>query len=62
MKFIVKVDGKTIHTSKLVTHADKTAKIEVNLPFGGKQLELVIDAVGNKNADRSYWLEPELIR
>lgn len=62
VKFIVKVDGKTIYTSKVVTHADKTAKIEIKLPFGGKQLELVVDAVGNKNADWSYWLDPVLIR
>lgn len=62
VRFTIKIDGEGVFSSDVLIKPKGTLSIEVDIPFGAKKLELIINRNRNFNFDWSYWLEPELIR
>ena len=57
--YIVKVDGKELFRSKpLASYPDLEVQIQVAIPPGSKQIELIIDPMKNQFADHSIWAVP----
>jgi hypothetical protein len=57
--YIVKIDGKEVFRSKpLVDYEAYEIPIHVSIPKGSKEIELVIDDMGNNFADHSIWAVP----
>lgn len=56
VKFLVIADGETIFESE----KSGIVEIRVDLPPRTKALELVVDDVGDKGGDQSFWCRPKL--
>lgn len=58
VQYLVAVDGTKLFQSE----SAGVVPIQVDLPKGGRQLELIVDDLGNRGGDRSYWLLPRFHR
>jgi len=57
--YIVKIDGKEVFRSNpLQEYADKEVPIDVQIPPGSKEMELIVDPMNNGFSDHSIWAEP----
>jgi hypothetical protein len=57
--YIVKIDGKEVYRSKpLVDYPTLEVQIQVPIPAGSKEIELIVDPMKNAFADHSIWAVP----
>jgi len=58
-KFVVTIDGDQLFESKPLNLYDyKQVKVRVKIPDEAKQIELIVDNLGNSNDDNSVWAYP----
>jgi hypothetical protein len=58
--YVVKIDGKEVFRSKpLVEYYTYEIPIQIQIPAGAKEIELIIDDLTNKFADHSIWALPK---
>lgn len=60
VKYIVRIDGKGVYQSRKVMPADPWVDVDVPIPVGAKELELIVDDLGDNRGDRAYWVQPRL--
>ena len=60
VKFIVRIDGKTLHRSREVTKTASCVDIAVRIPAGARKLELAVDDLGDREANHAYWVRPRI--
>ncbi|MGB8355629.1 MAG: NPCBM/NEW2 domain-containing protein [Chthoniobacteraceae bacterium] len=57
--YIVKIDGKEVFRSKpLQEYAGREVPIDVQIPAGSKEMELIVDPMENGISGPSIWAEP----
>jgi len=60
VRYIVRIDAKRVHQSRDVTPADAWVDVDVPIPVAARELELIVDDLGDNKGDRAYWVQPRL--
>ena len=57
VKFIVKVDNNTVYTSPAM-RGKRVVDVKIDLPHGGRKLQLIVNPLGSNRCDHSFWINP----
>ena len=60
VKFIVRIDGKTVYQSREVTKTASWVDIAVRIPAGARKLELAVGDLGDREGKHAYWVRPRI--